>query len=120
MNSQLQTNNDEKQSSSDVETTLHQGVAADDDDDGNGEHALQMCHRRCCRCCIAVTGILIASLFYIPNIFASDKSATAADLGMPACLLFLVGGIIGGMMNAWKGLLPGLICQILSFLVFSF
>jgi hypothetical protein len=70
---------------------------------------------------IAATGVVIAVTFAMPNMMMSDsgspKALRAARWGINACLCFFVGGIVGAFLNTWKALLPGVLCQIVAFML---
>ena len=74
------------------------------------------------RCSIFLIGITIGLIFLFPNMMMSDsgtaRATLACTLGIWASLLFIGGGIVGGIRNRWNALLPGLVCQLLSFAVF--
>jgi hypothetical protein len=73
------------------------------------------------QCSIFLTGISIGLLLFGPNIMmcdsGTDRANAAANLGVWACVLFIGGGIVGGILNRWSALLPGVICQLLAFTV---
>jgi hypothetical protein len=47
------------------------------------------------------------------NVMISDFSASIADVGVGASILFVAGGIFGSLMGNWIYLLPGLLLQLL-------
>ena len=70
---------------------------------------------------IFLTGISIGLLLFFPNVMMCDsgtaRANAAANLGVLACVLFIGGGIVGGILNRWSALLPGVVCQLLAFTV---
>jgi len=75
------------------------------------------------RIVILITGCFVGFMFFLPNAMMSDAPAdttsavNAANLGIAACVLFVLGGVVGCALNTWKALLPGAICQLVAFVV---
>ena len=73
------------------------------------------------RILIAVIGIGLGLVLFIPNAMMCDSGTKvallAAYIGMAACVSFVVGGIVGAIYQKWYCLLPGLILQISAFVV---
>jgi hypothetical protein len=79
------------------------------------------------RTAVALVGVLLGSLTFMPNVMMSDSGTTkaqrAASLGMLASSLMVMGGIIGAIRGTpaagWFWLLPGVGCQFLAFAVWQ-
>lgn len=73
------------------------------------------------RILIAVIGIGLGVVTFIPNAMMCDSGTTvaafAAYTGMLASLSFVIGGIVGAIYQTWFALLPGLILQVAAFTV---
>lgn len=72
---------------------------------------------------ILLVGIMVGFVTFMPNAMMSDsgtkKAGRAASLGMIASALFVCGGVVGGILNDWRALVPGLIFQVLAFVVWG-
>jgi hypothetical protein len=73
------------------------------------------------RITILIVGVVIGFTFLLPNAMMSDpgtpRATRAANIGLIACLAFGIGGVVGAILNTWKALLPGLVLQVLAFVV---
>lgn len=72
---------------------------------------------------ILIIGILVGFIVCGPNVMLSDSgrywSLIAANCGLVASILFMVGGLVGFFANVgWWILLPGLIFQLLALIIF--
>jgi len=101
--------------SSSVDKPLEQQPAFHDADDSDMNTAYPDSHYQFE---ILLVGLAVAFMVFMPNIMLSDpgddRAETKAALGMWACLLFLVGGIVGCLRHTWWALAPAVVCQIVA------
>ena len=75
------------------------------------------------RISICVVGVGLGFLTFMPNIMMSDSGSTkairAANIGMAASVMFVVGGVLGCIYNSWWSLLPGFATQVAALIYFG-
>jgi len=70
---------------------------------------------------VLLVGLTLGYITILPNAMMSDfgteQAKRRASVGLAASALFVCGGVAGCILHSWKALLPGLVLQILTFIV---